>query len=207
MTDPANQKTPAPVQPDTTFADAVKQAEIAEPKTEKRGGVRPGAGRPEGLTAEKAKVKNLPQFPAAPIKQGLQSLFDLWSAAAKIEELALSEDEADLLSLPITQLQEYYFPGILPEIAGTWIMLIFATSRIIKPRIKIINKTRMIRRTAAEMKAVENKIEDVTGPAVHYKPAKGGLIHVVDTSEVVKTTPDKNKVTCNVCKELFKKSS
>lgn len=103
-----------------------------------RGGVRPGSGRPPGMTAAKAAVKGLPQYPSNPIKMGISALFDLWASAAKLESLALEDEEAHLLALPLTQLQEFYFPGIIPEIAGTWIMLIFAVTRVIKPRLTLL---------------------------------------------------------------------
>jgi hypothetical protein len=188
-----------PVNPE--FEQAVK---VEEPKVEKRGGVREGAGRTKGLTDEKAKVKNLPQLSSTPIRQGCQSLFDLWASAAKIEQLALSEDEAEKLSLPITQLQEFYFPGILPEIAGTWIMLIFAVSRIVKPRIDMVN---VVRKQRKELR-VKSGFEDRTIRHYQYKDNEGNLkpLHAVDPSVPAGYTDDLDKVTCQTCLEVIEKA-
>lgn len=188
-----------PVNPE--FEQAVK---VEEPTVEKRGGVRPGAGRPKGLTDEKAKVRHLPQISSTPIKQGVQSLFDFWASAAKIEQLALSEDEAEKLSLPITQLQEFYFPGILPEIAGTWIMLIFAVSRIVKPRIDMVNVVRKQRKETR----IKSGFEDRTIRHYQFKDNEGKLkpLHAVDPSVPAGYTDDLDKVTCPTCLEVIEKA-
>ena len=175
-------------------------------KQEKRGGVREGAGKPLGLTDVKAKVKNLPQYPSNPIKQGSQALFDLWASAAKIEELALSEDEADLWSLPITQLAEYYFPGMIPEIAGTWVMMIFAVTRIMKPRIKLVNEVRKQRRSA------QPAGPEKAGPAketrlIHYRSIGDKPIHALEPGAEVLFTGHFERVTCQVCKNIIKNLS
>lgn len=152
------------------------------------------------MTDEKAKVRNLPQVPSTPIKQGLQSLFDVWAAAAKIEQLALKDDEAEALALPITQLQEYYFPGVLPEIAGTWIMLVFASSRIIKPRIDMVNIVRKKRKESR----IRTGFEDRTKR--HYRYRDGDELkplHAIDASEPAAYTEDLDDVTCDVCKKLI----
>jgi len=193
-----------PANPEFERAAAEK---AAEPVKDNRGGARPGAGRPLGLTDEKAKVKNLPQYPSNPIRQGLCCLFDLWAAAAKIEELALSDDEADMLSLPLTQLQEYYFPGILPEIAGTWIMLIFAASRIMKPRIKIINKTREQRHAKKENKPEPEKTE-IKNPN-HISQLllpESKWLHAVEIGEKDGWTTKREDVTCETCIKLMRKN-
>ena len=191
-----------PVNPEfEKVAAAAAAAEVAGQPKDNRGGAREGAGRPLGLTDEKAKVKNLPQYPSIPIKQGCQALFDLWSSAAKIEQLALSEDEADLLSLPLTQLQEFYFPGILPEIAGTWIMLIFAVTRVVKPRIEIVNKVRKERRKGGDTKA--GPARDATGIICHYI-YNGKPLHPVPIGEPYTLTADVKEVNCPTCLKLLK---
>jgi hypothetical protein len=172
---------------------------VTEPKKENRGGARPGAGRPPGLTDEKAKVKNLPQYPSIPIRQGCQALFDLWSSAAKIEQLSLSDEEADLLSLPLTQLQEFYFPGILPEIAGTWIMLIFAATRVVKPRIEIVNQVRAERRAEKQGGDQPGKLN------VHYSNAGGSYLHKLEPGDPGQWTPNAKNVTCPTCKKILDK--
>lgn len=194
---PVKQQEKQPVNPE--FEQAV-----AEPVAEKRGGVRPGSGRPPGLTDEKAKVKNLPQYPSNPIKQGIQSVFDVWASAAKIEELALTDKEADLLALPLTQLQEYYFPGILPEIAGTWIMLIFAVSRVVKPRADMINDVRKQRKEAR----VKSSFVDRTQRHYQYDDGQGNKkpLHAVPAGEPAAYTDDLNNVTCQTCLDVIEKA-
>lgn len=202
--DPKERQEQQPIKP------GFEQA-VAEPPEEKRGGAREGAGRTPGLTAEKAKVKNLPQYPSNPIKQGSQALFDLWASAAKIEQLALSEDEADLLSLPVTQLAEYYFPGMIPEIAGTWVMMIFAVTRIMKPRIKLIEEIRKLRRAehtkdkAQEIKAAleSNPVKGGNGKLYHYcdnrKP-----IHAIAPGEAAHFTNNIATCNCEQCRDILK---
>ena len=195
--EPANPSVQQPANPEFERAAAEK---AAEPVKDNRGGAREGAGRPLGLTDEKAKVRNLPQFPSNPIRQGICSLFDLWATAAKIEELALSEDEADMESLPLTQLQEYYFPNILPEIAGSWIMLIFATTRIMKPRIKLINKVRAERQAAKQNKPRENVRPSMI---THFIDKNGEYLHVIDMNDLDNTVSQHiEKVTCPTCLKL-----
>jgi len=187
-----------PVNPE--FEQAAKIAE--PPKKEKRGGVREGGGRPLGLTDEKARVKNLPQYPSNPIKQGSQALFDLWASAAKIEELALSEDEADLLSLPITQLAEYYFPGMIPEIAGTWVMMIFAFTRVVQPRMKLIDEVRKQRRAAVDIRTGPAQGGD--GTLIHFQRLNQGPLHAIAAGDPFKNTTDYSIVTCETCKEILR---
>jgi hypothetical protein len=195
-----DRKEQQPVNPE--FEQAVKV--VDKPKKEKPGGVREGAGRPKGLTDEKAKVKNLPQLSSTPIRQGCQSLFDFWASAAHIEQLALSDDEAEKLSLPITQLQEFYFPGILPEIAGTWIMLIFAVSRIVKPRIDMVNVVRKQRKETR----IKSGFEDRTTRHYQYTDNDGRLkpLHAVPAGEPAAYTDDMDKVTCPTCLEVIEKA-
>jgi len=128
-----------PANPD--FEQAVSSAPVEAPP-ENRGGARPGAGRPAGLTDEKARVKNLPQYSSAPVRQACVSLFDWWATLTRVRDIALSSDEAEVIALPITQLQEYYFPGMIPEIAAVWIGFIYAATIVVKPRIELINELR-----------------------------------------------------------------
>lgn len=203
---PAGQQPAGQAAVNPAFEQAAQVVEPPAGKQEKRGGVREGAGRQLGLTDEKAKVKNLPQYPSNPIKQGSQALFDLWASAAKIEELALSEDEADLWSLPITQLAEYYFPGMIPEIAGTWVMMIFAVTRIMKPRIKLIEEVRKQRRSAQP--AGPEKAEPAKETRLlHYKAKDGTPLHALEPGVEVLFTENPLKLTCQVCKNIIKNLS
>jgi len=129
------------------FEQAVKG--LTEPKKDGRGGVRPGAGRPQGVTDEFAAVNRLPEKANLAIVPVIEIPFDLWAQAMKLPELALGKDEAKNLALPITQLLEYYFPGRIPEIAWIWLMLFASTSNILKPRLKIISERKKAAGTVA----------------------------------------------------------
>ena len=189
-----------PVNPD--FEAAAQVAEQPE-KQEKRGGVREGAGKPLGMTDEKARVKNLPQQPSNPIKHGTMSLFLFWSKTAKIDELALSEEEVDLWSLPATQLQENYFPGLIPEIAGVWVEFVYATIRIMKPRFDLIDEVRKQRRAAVDIKTRPAQ-GGGNGMLIHFKTLDGGPLHAVTPGDPFKHTAVVNDVTCETCKSILR---
>jgi hypothetical protein len=142
---PKPEKKPTGPQPPSPEFEAAVTPPIAEPtETDKdgRGGQRPGAGRPPGLTAVKAKVKNLPQQPNQTIKKGLESLFLLWANRVNVDGLRLSEAEADQLALPVTQLQEFYFPDGVPEIAWVWMSAAFCIVTITDAKIRLIKAAR-----------------------------------------------------------------
>jgi len=141
------------------FEAAVK-SKAEDPGTAKRGGHRPGAGRPQGLTDAKARAKNLPQYPNIAIKQGIEWVFELWASATKIEMLALDEDEAMLLSLPVTQIQEYFFPDLIPEIAGAFVMLIYATTKIAKPRLALIRALHKAKSEGRDISPIVNELNN-----------------------------------------------
>jgi hypothetical protein len=65
-------------------------------------------GRPKGLTAEKARMRNLPEQPDPLFLASLTLLFDRWAAAADCPEIALTQQEAIDLALPWTQLAAYF---------------------------------------------------------------------------------------------------
>ena len=148
------------LQPVNTDFEAAAQAKAIEEEPKKRGGYREGAGRPPGLTDEKARAKNLPKYPNIAIKQGVEWLFELWASAMKIELLALDENEAMLLSLPITQIQEYFFPGFIPEIAGAFVMLIYATTKITKPRFALIRELHKAKAEGRDISTVLSELKN-----------------------------------------------
>ncbi len=67
------------------------------------GGVRAGAGRPEGMSSEIAAYNSLPQQPHPAIREMIELLFKTWSARVKCDEVALTKDQAFDLALPWTQ--------------------------------------------------------------------------------------------------------
>ena len=107
-------------------------------KVERRGGARPGAGRPAGLSDELSRINKLPDVPNKAISNALQMPFELWSIATKVKELALSDDEADDLALPITQLLAYYWPDAYDHIAWIYLCLMGCVTKITVPRFKLL---------------------------------------------------------------------
>lgn len=110
----------------------------AEEKVERRGGPRPGSGRPKGVTEEFAQVNRLPEKANATLVPVLQIPFATWAKAIDVKEMALNKDEAKDLALPVTQLLEFYFPGRIPEIAWVWLMMLGTTYRILEPRLDLL---------------------------------------------------------------------
>lgn len=109
------------------------------PHAEMRGGTRPGAGRPLGMTAKKAKLANLPNQPHELVLMAVNAAFDLWAAKAQIPELALTKQEAFDLALPYTRLAEFY--GVtkwLPEEIMLWVTPVWATYNVMKIKRSIV---------------------------------------------------------------------
>ena len=119
-------------------------APAAEPgeKKETRGGPRPGAGRPKGVTDEFALVNRLPEKANETLVPVLQIPFRTWAVAVGVKELELNKDDAKDLALPVTQLLEFYFPGRIPEIAWVWLMMLGSTYRILEPRLELLAQKR-----------------------------------------------------------------
>lgn len=139
-----------PPRPD--FEAAVKTSEAEA--TERRGGPRKGAGRPLGMTDEKAAVKNLPKQPNMAIRQGVYVLGQAWAASVKIPAVAFDDDETDLIALPLSQLQEYYFPGLIPEIAAVWVSLAYGLAKVVKVRLDLIREVQAARKEGKNVETV-----------------------------------------------------
>jgi len=131
-----------------------------EERVERRGGPRPGAGRPKGSTEEFAAVNRLPEKANATLVPVLQIPFATWAKAIGVKEMVLNKDEAKDLALPVTQLLEFYFPGSIPEIAWVWLMMLGTTYRILEPRLDLL---------AAKRKAIASD----QGPSVAAGGSKG----------------------------------
>jgi len=113
-------------------------AGIEAEKIDGRGGPREGAGRPPGMTNEKAAVARLPQLPNESVVAAFRMLFAAWEASVKVEGVAITEEEARSMALPVTQLIEFYCPGQIPEIAWTWVMAVWSVGSVTMLRIKLI---------------------------------------------------------------------
>jgi hypothetical protein len=74
---------------------------------ENRGGARPGAGRPAGMTADRARMANLSDCPHPAVLAAVELLFDSWASGVGCPDVALTKDEAKDLALPWTNLLEY----------------------------------------------------------------------------------------------------
>jgi len=128
--------------------------EAAAGTVENRGGPRPGAGRPLGMTDEKAAVKNLPKQPNMAIRQGVYVAGQAWAQSVRIPAVAFDDEETDLLALPLSQLQEFYFPGLIPEIAAVWVSLAYGLAKVIKVRLDLIKIVQAKRKEGVDVEAV-----------------------------------------------------
>jgi hypothetical protein len=126
-----------------------------------RGGPRPGAGRPLGMTDDKAAVRNLPQIANATVKAICAGVFDAWAAKAGVPQLALSDEEAEALALPMTQLQEYYFPGMVEEITFVWVSAAAALYTCAMSRVKILRALPLAQPGPVTVPVAKSEGEDV----------------------------------------------
>jgi hypothetical protein len=137
-----------------TEFEAAAAAVTEPPKVDRRGGAGRGQGRPLGLTDEKAAVKNLPKQPNMAIRQGVYVLGQAWAASVKIPAVAFNDEETDLLALPLSQLQEFYFPGLIPEIAAVWVSLAYGIAKVVKVRVDLINEVRKARKEGTNVERI-----------------------------------------------------
>jgi len=132
--------------PDENFETLLdgEQGGDDEPPVERRGGVREGSGRPEGMTDRLAMVNRVTSLkqPNPAIVEMLKGAFGVWSMSMKIDEIALTQDEAVELALPYTQLMMLYCPNLISDTLHIWLMTLFTTFNIIKCKIDIIKIAR-----------------------------------------------------------------
>jgi len=113
--------------------------------TEGPGGVREGAGRTPGLTDEKARIERIVknEVPDPTIKFAFECFFEGWEKAVKVKGLALSKEEINVIAVPVTNLKEYYFPGLdLSPAICMWIGLAIGVKSVVQSRIELIRETR-----------------------------------------------------------------
>lgn len=108
-------------------------------------GTAPGAGKPPGLTDEKARIERIVknEVPDPTIKFAFECLFEGWENAVKVKGLALSKDETNAIAVPVTNIKEYYFPGLdLSPAIRMWIGLAIGVKSVVQSRIVLIRETR-----------------------------------------------------------------
>lgn len=88
------------------FSEELTPAHGATEFIDNRGGARPGAGRPPGMTAEIARYNALSQQPNPAIVDAFEMLFAAWATAARCPGVALTTQEAMDIALPWTQVLE-----------------------------------------------------------------------------------------------------
>lgn len=101
--------------------DGPSDAAAQEDTGPQRGGARPGAGRPEGMTDELAAYGRLSPLPHPAIKAFLERFFDAWSRRVNCPEIKLNKEEAVALALAWTHAYDLTpFKGRLPP----WLMVL-----------------------------------------------------------------------------------
>jgi len=146
--------------PKPEFERLIESAESdveADNETPQRGGARPGAGRPPGMTDDLSRLSHLSPQPHPVVKSILSGMFQSWSLAAKCPEIALTEMEAVDLALPWSQTLEYM--GIterIPPWLHLGIMTIWATVNMVK------RKAGLAREAVKHRKQVELSHESET---------------------------------------------
>jgi hypothetical protein len=130
---PAGQGEPKPEFERLISEGDVPEEADAEGAPPGRGGVRPGAGRPLGMTDQLSAYARLPQQSHPAIRQGLCAVFQSWAVSVKCPEVALTPEEAEDLALPWTQAADLM--GLTQKIPP-WLMValscVWSTANIIK---------------------------------------------------------------------------
>lgn len=65
--------------------------------------------------------------------------FDAWAETVKADSLRLSEKELNSITLPVTQLVNYYLPK-MPAIVYAWSGLVLSLFAIMQPRLALIRE-------------------------------------------------------------------
>jgi hypothetical protein len=119
--------------------------------TPQRGGARPGAGRPEGMTAEIAAYNQLSRQPHPFVKQAIEKVFDAWAVRADCPEIRLSKDEAVALALPYTHALELSGLGNrIPPWAMVGLSCIWSTAMIVDCKAALARQARQAKRVPSE---------------------------------------------------------
>lgn len=144
-----DEATPSAVQPGFS-----RLTDDEAPPPNNRGGARPGAGRPEGMTNEIAAMNRLSQQPHPFVSGALELLFHRWAASVKCPDVALTKDEAFALALAWTQVGDYL--GVTEKIP-VWLQLaitaIWTTANIVQSKAKIARDFKAQQKTEQQAEA------------------------------------------------------
>ena len=124
--------------PPPDFESLTGESPDDPPQQSQRGGSRPGAGRPQGMTADRAAMQHLTKTAHPPIKRGVLALGELYASATGCPAVAFADDEAEDLALPISQAMEYtgtikYVPPWLEigvDLLTIWFLAIKEKARV-----------------------------------------------------------------------------
>jgi hypothetical protein len=111
--------------------------------TENRGGARPGAGRPLGMTDERSRATHVSEKPHPVVQALFEGLFAAWSVATGCAEVALTKEEAADLALPWTQALDYLgYTQYIPEWAKIFFVASLTTFNTIKLKSRLAREHR-----------------------------------------------------------------
>lgn len=94
--------------------------------------------------------------------------FDIW-AKGTIPEVALTDDEARVFALPITQLVEYYLPQ-MPDIWAVWANLAVQMFGIMSVRLSLLAQIRKARQPKPDNTPGDNAPNIGAKPPTFYTP-------------------------------------
>jgi len=162
-----------PVPVNAAFEAACDSGQVVSPSpigevdspVENRGGARPGAGRPLGMTAERARMTHVTDIPHRIYKAGFRMLFDLWATAVGTDAVALTDEEACDLALPWSQMGEYLgWNDHIPEWADIILCGIWTTANTFKRKARIAREFRAAQKKKAPA-AGAPKVEATNDPS------------------------------------------
>jgi hypothetical protein len=86
------------------------------------GGLRPGAGRPEGVTDEVARLNRLSKVPNPIVQQLIARAFDAWAKGTGCDEVRLTKEEAVSMGLAWTNALEW--TGVMDRLPARWMPIL-----------------------------------------------------------------------------------
>ena len=98
----------------------------------------------------------------------IKAPFKGWADTNKLPDLALKEDEAQELALPVTRLVEYYLPK-MPVVGYIWLSLGLSVMAVMSPRMALVSKTKKAKTPEAPLKKT-SETPSSDGPASEKFP-------------------------------------